>query len=81
MIEVGIRETNDEISAPRPRLCHNFVERMWSRGLEEQKGFLPLPSLIGKQDYDEKDISTLRSEAPQQARLASACLRPTAATY
>ena len=33
---------------------------------------LPLPSLIGKQDYDEKDISTLRSEAPQQARLPQA---------
>ena len=37
-----------------------------------RKGLLPLPSLIGKQDYDEKDISTLRSEAPQQARLPQA---------
>ena len=38
-MEVGVLEMNDEISAPRLRLCHNFVERMWSRGLEEQKGF------------------------------------------
>ncbi len=37
-----------------------------------RKGLLPLPSLIGKQDYDEKDISTLRSEAPQQARIPQA---------
>ena len=37
-----------------------------------RKGLLPLPSLIGKLDYDEKDISTLRSEAPQQARLPQA---------
>ena len=37
-----------------------------------RKALLPLPSLIGKQDYDEKDISTLCSEAPQQARLPQA---------
>ena len=40
--------------------------------LEEQKGTLSLPSLNGKTDHDEKDISTLRSEAPQQARLPQA---------
>ena len=37
-----------------------------------KKAFLHLPSLYGKPEHDEKDISTLRSEAPQQARLSQA---------
>ena len=51
------------------QLCRTNVAFLAWRN---KKGALSLPSLNGKTDHDEKDISTLRSEAPQQARLPQA---------